>query len=80
MATASVNIMFGASTAYPLLLAFWGLNGLLQARQSCARAPISHGFLVNIQLIKPSSDVLTMLCFMWHLLETLIWPVSCCTA
>ena len=31
MATASVNILFGASTAYPLLLAFWGLNGLLQA-------------------------------------------------
>lgn len=32
VATASVNILFGASTAYPLLLAFWGLNGLLQAR------------------------------------------------
>lgn len=32
MATASVNILFGASTAYPLLLAFWGLNGLLQVR------------------------------------------------
>ena len=52
VATASVNIMFGASTAYPLLLAFWGLNGLLQARHSCARAPTSHGFLVNIQLIE----------------------------
>ena len=33
VATASVNILFGASTAYPLLLAFWGLNGLLQARR-----------------------------------------------
>ena len=52
MATASVNIMFGASTAYPLLLAFWGLNGLLQARHSCARAPVSHGFLVKMQHMK----------------------------
>lgn len=29
-ATAAVNIAFGMSTAYPLLLAFWGLNGILQ--------------------------------------------------
>ena len=29
-ATASVNIAFGLSSSYPLLLALWGLNGLLQ--------------------------------------------------
>ena len=31
-ATALVNIAFGMSSAYPLLLAFWGLNGILQVR------------------------------------------------
>lgn len=31
-ATAFVNIAFGMSSAYPLLLAFWALNGILQVR------------------------------------------------
>jgi len=31
-ATACVNIAFGMSSAYPLLLAFWALNGILQVR------------------------------------------------
>jgi hypothetical protein len=37
VATASVNILFGASTAYPMLLAFWALNGLLQVRVTRGR-------------------------------------------
>ena len=37
-ATALVNIAFGMSSAYPLLLAFWGLNGILQVRLGCISA------------------------------------------
>ena len=37
-ATALVNIAFGMSSAYPLLLAFWGLNGILQVRVGCIPA------------------------------------------
>ena len=47
MATASVNILFGASTAYPLLLAFWGLNGLLQARRCLPACHCSALLLLN---------------------------------
>ncbi|CAL8460878.1 g409 [Coccomyxa elongata] len=38
-ATAFVNIAFGMSSSYPLLLALWGLNGLLQGlgAPACAR-------------------------------------------
>ena len=50
MATASVNILFGASTAYPLLLAFWGLNGLLQAR--CCWAACRCRVLYSFHLLK----------------------------
>ena len=37
-ATALVNIAFGMSSAYPLLLAFWGLNGILQVCFGCMPA------------------------------------------
>jgi sugar phosphate permease len=33
-ATALVNIAFGMSSSYPLLLMLWGLNGLLQVHPS----------------------------------------------
>ncbi|KAK9908663.1 hypothetical protein WJX75_001165 [Coccomyxa subellipsoidea] len=38
-ATAFVNIAFGMSSSYPMLLALWGLNGLLQGlgAPACAR-------------------------------------------
>jgi len=39
LATAAANAAFGASTAFPLLALFWGLNGLLQGlgAPACAR-------------------------------------------
>ena len=37
MATAAVNLLFGAGNALPWFLTFWALNGILQARALRAR-------------------------------------------
>jgi hypothetical protein len=39
LATAAVNLLFGAGNAMPWFMTFWALNGILQARPPAGRHP-----------------------------------------
>lgn len=39
MATAAVNLLFGAGNAMPWFMTFWAINGILQARRRLRLAP-----------------------------------------
>ena len=56
-ATALVNIAFGLSSSYWMLLALWGLNGLLQVcqRQPAAPTPYPCPFVPRHPVFESSS-------------------------
>ena len=64
-ATALVNIAFGLSSSYWLLLALWGLNGLLQVLQLPSQ-PVSY-----------YTSPPTALCYTGNLLPNFSFPVCC---
>ena len=57
MATAAVNLLFGAGNALPWFLTFWAINGILQARGPCAPSVAAAALCpaLKIQRACPSS-------------------------